>query len=75
MRKNNKNTIRTKIRKNGSWKGYIVSDNVHPHYIRGPWGKGLYVEITRPEELDKCIKQYMNSKHPSLSDDIVFYTV
>lgn len=58
MEKQNKNTVKSLIAKNGYWTGFLVANKVNPVHVKGCWQLGTRVKVSSIEELDKAINRF-----------------
>ena len=50
--------VKSKIRKDGYWRGWIVASNVNGWHIDNGWHIGFAIEVKSVDELDKAMKEY-----------------
>lgn len=58
IRSEHKNTVKSKIRKEGKWIGYIAPNKVAPYHVVGGWGIGLKITVKSLKELERVIRDY-----------------
>ncbi|WP_371068832.1 hypothetical protein [Sediminibacillus sp. JSM 1682029] len=70
----NKSNVKTIIRKDGCWTGFLVANRVHPVHIEGLWYLGMKVTIIILEELEHLIARYAYYNcNNELGNRVAFY--
>lgn len=58
LTKQHKNTVKSIIRRNGQWTGYIVGCKINPYHVANGWYLGYKVTINSLDELEKVINEW-----------------
>ena len=74
VRKQAKNHIEGIFRREGSWYGIIVGNNVNPYHWLGGWGLGVVRQWTSIDEWRDFVMAYENALDPELGNRAAFFT-
>ncbi|HCO79989.1 hypothetical protein [Bacillus sp. (in: firmicutes)] len=58
MKKQHKGTIKSIIKRQGHWTGFLTANKVNPRHINGCWQLGFKVTFTSLEELEKTVDRF-----------------
>jgi hypothetical protein len=58
MKKQHKNTVKSRITINGHWTGFLVANKVNPIHIEGCWHLGFKVTVNSLDELENAVERF-----------------